>query len=65
MSFTNINKHEVSRDLEQIFKFIQSRVDIGNLFHIVILLCSEETYLKVGWIPDIVLLGCDRELSLF
>ena len=37
-----------SQNLGHFFEFIQILVDIGKLFHCFILLCSEESNLKVG-----------------
>ena len=59
LRFTIINKHKASQKLGQFFEFVQSIVDIGNLFQCFILFCSEESNLIVGRLVHTVLLDCD------
>ena len=62
MYISVLNKHNVFHNLGQFFEFVQSIVDIGNLFHCFNLFCSEEANLNVGTFVKIVLL--DRGTNL-
>ena len=61
-AFSVINSQSsfhVTGNLGQFSEFIQSVVDIVNLFHCFILFCSEESNLNVWWLVHSVLHDCD------
>ena len=60
---TALNKHKLSQNLGQLLEFVQSKVNIGNLFYCFILFCSEESNLNVARLINIVLLDRDTNLS--
>ena len=59
LRFKIINKYKVYQNLGQFFDFVQSIIDIGNLFHSFVLFCSEESNLNVGRFVNIALLAWD------
>ena len=60
---TALNKHKLSQNLGQLLEFVQSKVNISNLFYCFIIFCSEKSNLNVGRLINIVLLDRDTNLS--
>ena len=56
MNITVLNKHKISHDLSELFEFVQSIVDIGNMLQDFAVLCSEESNLNEGWLVTLYFL---------